>query len=177
MMNTPAFQRACSRIKLLLLDCDGVLTDGRIILGNGHDEFKFFSTKDGMGITLWRKAGNRCGVVTGRSSEGLSRRAAELDFDELHQGIGGKAAVIEEIIARRGLQLEEVAYIGDDLNDLPAKRRTGLFFAPADAHPVVRLHADYILSTDGGKGAVREAIDLMLTHQGRLEALIDEYLG
>lgn len=177
MMNTTAFQRACSRIKLLLFDCDGVLTDGRIILGNGKDEFKFFSTKDGMGVTLWRKAGNLCGAVTGRSSEALSRRAAELKFDELHQGIDGKSVTIEEIIARRGLKIEEVAYIGDDFNDLPAKRRTGLFFAPADAHPVVKLHADYVLVSKGGKGAVREAVDLMLTHQGRLEALVDEYLA
>ncbi|MBP7633055.1 HAD hydrolase family protein [Candidatus Ozemobacteraceae bacterium] len=177
MMNTTDFQRACARIKLLLFDCDGVLTDGRIALGNGHDEFKFFSTKDGMGLALWRKIGNLCGVVTGRSSEALIRRAGELKFDELHQGVAGKAAVIEEIIARRGLKPEEVAFIGDDFNDLPAKRRTGLFFAPADAHPIVRLHADFVLSSDGGKGAVREAVDLMLTHQGRLEALVDEYLA
>jgi len=177
MMNTTAFQRACTRIRLLLFDCDGVLTDGRIVLGNGQDELKFFSTKDGMGIALWHKAGHLCGAVTGRSSEALSRRAAELRFDELHQGIGSKAAVIEEIITRRGLRIEETAYIGDDFNDLPAKRRTGLFFAPADAHPVVKLHADYILTCSGGKGAVREAIDLMLTHQGRLEALVDEYLA
>lgn len=177
MMNHADFQRACARIRLLLFDCDGVLTDGRIVLGTDADEFKFFSTKDGMGITLWRKAGHACGAVTGRSSDALSRRARELGFEELHQGTGAKGEVIERILAGRGLAPEDVAYIGDDFNDLPAKRRTGLFFAPADAHPIVKQHADYLLATPGGMGAIREAIDLMLTHQGRLEALVDEYLA
>lgn len=170
-----AFKEACQKIKMLLFDCDGVLTDGRIILGNGV-EVKCFSTTDGMGLKLWKTAGFLSGSITGRSSEALSRRAEELKFDELHQGIARKGGVFEEILNRRGLGAEEVAYIGDDINDLPVGARAGLFFVPANHHPVIRPYADYILNSTGGHGVIREVADIILGHKGLMEGLVADFL-
>jgi 3-deoxy-D-manno-octulosonate 8-phosphate phosphatase (KDO 8-P phosphatase) len=180
-MNTPlkspaGFVDACKKIRMLLFDCDGVLTDGRIVLGNNGTELKFFSTCDGIGMNLWKKGGFSCGVISGRSSEALSQRARELKFDELHQGSMSKGEVLADIMQRRGLEAEEIAYIGDDLNDLPVGTKVGLFFVPANHSLAIRPYADYILSTSGGHGAVREAIDLILGHKGLLEQLVQSYI-
>jgi 3-deoxy-D-manno-octulosonate 8-phosphate phosphatase (KDO 8-P phosphatase) len=171
-MKTQSFEAKCKKIKLLLFDCDGVLTDGRIILGSNSMELKFFSATDGMGIKLWRKAGYLAGCITGRYSEALDKRAKELKFDELHQSIGQKGAVLDDIISRHGLSLEEVAYVGDDVNDLPVGTRVGLFFVPANHHSYVRPYADYCLTASGGHGAIREVVDLILENQGRLGEVI-----
>ncbi len=170
-----AFKEACCKIKILLFDCDGVLTDGRIILGSNGMELKCFSTVDGMGLKIWRTAGFLSGSITGRSSDALSRRAEELKFDELHQGIARKGEVFDEILKRRGLVPEEVAYIGDDINDLPAGSRAGLFFVPANHHISVRQYADYILTSAGGHGVIRETVDIILGHKGLLENLIADF--
>lgn len=180
-MNTPlkapaGFVNACQKIKMLLFDCDGVMTDGRIVLGNGGTELKFFSTCDGIGLNLWKRAGMLCGVISGRNSEALSQRARELNFDELHQASKTKGEVLSEIMTRRGLSADEIAYIGDDLNDLPVGTRVGLFFAPANHHPSIRPYTDYVLSASGGHGAVREAVDLILGHKGLLEKLIQGFI-
>lgn len=171
-----AFKSACQSIKMLLFDCDGVLTDGRIILGSNNIELKCFSTTDGMGLKLWKTAGLLAGSITGRSSDALIRRAEELKFDELHQGIARKGEVLEEIMQRRGLQAHEIAYIGDDINDLPVGARVGLFFVPANHHPVIRPYADYILDARGGHGVIRETVDIILTHQGLMEGLVADFL-
>ncbi|RCK81294.1 MAG: 3-deoxy-D-manno-octulosonate 8-phosphate phosphatase [Candidatus Ozemobacter sibiricus] len=167
---------ACRPVKLLLFDCDGVLTGGQIVLGNGDLDLKLFSTRDGLGIGLWHRAGYACGVVTARWSEALARRAQELKFEEVHQSTSNKRETVRAIRERRGLRREEVAYVGDDLNDLCVKHEVGLFFAPADAHPAVASRADHHLRTPGGQGAVREAIDLILTAQHRYDDLIATYL-
>jgi 3-deoxy-D-manno-octulosonate 8-phosphate phosphatase (KDO 8-P phosphatase) len=174
---TPAaFKEACQKIKMLLFDCDGVLTDGRIILGSQNIEVKCFSTTDGMGMKLWKTAGFLGGSITGRSSEALTKRAEELKFDELHQGIARKGEVLAQILQRRQLQPEEVAYIGDDINDLPVGARVGLFFVPANHHPVIRPYADYILDSSGGHGVIREVVDIILGHKGLMEGLVADFL-
>jgi len=172
-----AFINSCRNIKMLLFDCDGVMTDGHVVLGNNGLELKFFSATDGIGLKMWNKSGLLSGCITGRASEGLERRAAELKFDELHQGVSRKGDVLQEIIKKRSLTPEEVAYIGDDLNDLPIGTRVGLFFVPANHHPSIRPFADYVLSTKGGHGAVREAVDLILAHKGLTEALIRGFIN
>jgi 3-deoxy-D-manno-octulosonate 8-phosphate phosphatase (KDO 8-P phosphatase) len=172
-----AFKDACLNIKMLLFDCDGVLTDGRIILGSSGMEVKCFSTTDGMGLKLWRTAGFLSGSITGRSSDALSKRAEELKFDELHQGIARKGSILEEILHRRGLKADEVAYIGDDVNDLPVGARVGLFFVPANHHPVIRPYADYILDSSGGHGVIRETVDIILNHKGLMEGLVADFLN
>ena len=171
-----AFKEACKKIKMLLFDCDGVLTDGRIVLGSNGSEMKFFSTVDGLGIKLWHDAGLMAGSITGRSSEALEKRASELKFEELHQGIALKGKVLAEILERRNLKPEEVAYIGDDINDLPVGTRVGLFFAPANHHPSIRPYTDYILDADGGHGVIREVVDIILGHKGMMEDLIRKYI-
>lgn len=166
------FSDCCKKIKLLLLDCDGVLTDGRIVLGNDGIELKFFGTTDGMGIKLWHDAGFLVGCITGRESGALSKRAQELKFDELYQNIAKKAPAYEEVLKKRGLKPEEVAYIGDDVNDLPIGTKVGLFFVPANHHPYIKPFADYVLQSYGGHGAIREAIDIMLSNKGVLDEVI-----
>lgn len=177
LLKTPeGFKIACQKIKILLFDCDGVLTDGRIVLGSNGTELKFFSTSDGMGLKLWRDAGFLSGSITGRASEALSKRAAELKFDELHQGVARKGEVLEEILKRRGIAPDEVAYVGDDLNDLPVGIRAGLFFIPANHHPEIRPYADIVLNASGGYGAIREVVDLILTRKGLMEGLVKSYI-
>jgi len=170
------FKRRCRSIKLLLFDCDGVLTDGGIVLGNQDAEMKFFSTKDGMGIHLWHKAGLLCGCITGRRSESLEKRAKELEFEEVHQNVSNKKEILRNILNRRNFSREQVAFIGDDVNDLPLLGNVSVFFAPADAHPEVSNRADFVLKARGGHGAVREAIDNILSNKNLMEDLIAAYL-
>jgi 3-deoxy-D-manno-octulosonate 8-phosphate phosphatase (KDO 8-P phosphatase) len=171
-----AFKQACQQIELLLFDCDGVLTDGRIILGSNGFEAKCFSTTDGMALKIWKTAGFKAGAITGRSSDALSKRAEELKFDELHQGIARKGEILKQILAERQLEPEQVAYIGDDINDLPVGARVGLFFVPANHHPSIRPYADFILDAAGGHGVIREAVDIILGHKNMLEKLIAGFL-
>lgn len=172
-----AFAANAPRVKMLLFDCDGVFTDGSIILGTDGFECKLFHTQDGMGIDLWRRAGHTCGCITGRTSEALTRRAQELRFDEIHQQVKNKRVVFDEICTRRGLEPAEVAYVGDDLNDLPLLGKAGLFFCPADANPEVLKRAQVILTRFGGRGAIREVIDVLLGVQGKLQEVVATYLG
>ena len=176
MANPKWFKNACKKIKLLLFDCDGVLTDGRVILGSNGFELKNFSTTDGMGAKLWHDAGLACGVVTGRKSEAVSKRAEELHFEEVHQGIAAKGKTLDEILKRRNLKPEEVAYIGDDINDLPLGMRVGLFFAPSDHHKAIRPYVHFILETKGGEGVIREVVDIILTNKGLLEEVLFAYI-
>jgi len=172
-----AFNLSCRKIRMLLFDCDGVMTDGHVVLGNNGLELKAFAAADGIGLKMWKKSGLLAGCITGRASQGLERRAGELKFDELHQGVTRKGDVLAEIMQKHGLAREEVAYIGDDLNDLSVGTRVGLFFVPANHHPSVRPYADYVLSTCGGSGAVREAIDLILDRKGLIDGLIEGFIN
>lgn len=157
---------AAKHIKLLLMDCDGVLTDGRLYFTANGEAMKVFHVRDGQGIVLWHKAGFRSGIISGRDAEGiLQARAQELGMDYLSVRSEDKVRDFEAILVEAGVSEEETAYIGDDLGDLPLMRRVGLPVAVADAIPEVIEAAAYVTKARGGQGAVREAIDLILAAQ------------
>jgi 3-deoxy-D-manno-octulosonate 8-phosphate phosphatase (KDO 8-P phosphatase) len=154
------------RIRLVLMDVDGVLTDGGILFVDGGSEGRTFDAKDGVGLHLLRGAGLSTGVISGRTSPAVRRRARELRMNEVHLRVRDKLAAYEDILKRRGLEDDAVCYVGDDIVDLPVMRRVGLPAAPADAHPAVLREAKLITRAAGGKGAVREIADLILEIQG-----------
>lgn len=171
-----AIQERAARIKLLLMDCDGVLTDGRIwILENGEDQ-KAFHTRDGLGIDLLHRAGLKSGIISGRTSSALERRAQSLGVSYLWQGRDDKRQAFADTLAQAQVTNEEVAFIGDDLTDLPLMGQSGLAVAVADAVADVRERAHYVTQANGGYGAVREVIELILRAQGRWDALVKSYL-
>jgi len=153
------------KIKLLLLDVDGVLTDGRIFLDNQGNELKAFHVRDGHGIKMAQRAGIIVGIITGRTSEVVNIRARELGIQEVHQGAHDKIGVYDSVIAKYHLRDDEVAYIGDDVVDLDIFKRVGMAVTVADADPSVKPHVDIIMKSEGGRGAVREFINLILKHQ------------
>lgn len=153
------------RVRLILMDVDGVLTDGGIVLGPDGFEIKRFDVQDGMGLTLAREAGLCTGIITGRRSAAVERRARELAMDEVHQGCGLKEEVLDEILRNRGIDAAEVAFIGDDVQDIPVLRRVGLPVCVANGTAAARREAKYVTKRAGGHGAVREVIDLVLSVQ------------
>lgn len=165
-----------ARIKLLAMDVDGVLTDGRIILGNHGEELKSFNVHDGLGITLAHQAGLHTAIITGRESEIVRRRGTELKIQDIHQKVLDKAACIQQLLDKYNLQIEEVAFIGDDLNDVPLFLRVGLAVAVADAAPEARKYAHFTTAAQGGRGAVREIITYILQTQGKWEPIIEKYV-
>lgn len=153
-------------IKLLLLDVDGVMTDGRIIYDQQGNELKAFDVKDGHGLKLLQRAGIKVGVITGRSSPVVSLRAKELGVEILYQGAKVKLEPYLEILEATGLTDHQVAYMGDDLIDLPILRRVGFSATVADAVPQMAEHVDYVTCRPGGRAAVREVCDLLLKAGG-----------
>ena len=151
------------KIKLLLMDCDGVLTDGRLYYGASGEELKVFNARDGQGIVDWRKAGNRSGIITGRNSPIVELRAKELGIDFVLQGRKEKVSALNELILQAGVLREEVAFIGDDTPDSELFPFVGLAFAVADAHESVLSLAHYATTANGGYGAVREVVDMILS--------------
>src|SRR5258706_15919119 len=150
------------RVELILSDVDGVMTDGSVVFDNQGIETKLFHIRDGFGIKLWRRAGYRFGMITGRSSHIVRMRAAELGVDIVRQGVEDKLAVAEKIVAEAKLTPQQVCYVGDDLPDLPAMRYVGLAVAVADGSEELRRAAHYVTTTPGGRGALRETIELIL---------------
>ncbi len=174
----PVILEKARAVRLLVLDCDGVLTDGSLLYGNDGEELKAFSILDGLGIKLLRAGGVDVAIITGRRSALLERRARELGItDLLLQGREDKLVALQELIATRKLSLDAVAYCGDDLPDLPAIRAAGLGIAPANAWPLVCKHADWVTIRLGGSGAVREICEGILHAQGKLHAAMALYLG
>ena len=161
-------QTKAKNIKLLLLDVDGVMTDGRIILDNQGNELKAFHVRDGHGIKLAQRAGIVVGIITGRKSEVVNIRARELGITEVHQGAHEKIVVYDQILKKYGFRDAEVAYMGDDVVDLAIFKRAGLAVTVADADPAVKPFADLVTRASGGRGAVRELINLILKKQGNL---------
>ncbi|MEP4147612.1 MAG: HAD-IIIA family hydrolase [Halioglobus sp.] len=155
-------------IKILALDVDGVLTDGRIYYGNEGEELKSFSIKDGLGVKLLQKDGIEVVLITGRSSEIVARRARELGINEVIQGREDKITALREICTARQLQTEQCAYMGDDLPDLGAVRAAGIGMAPADAVSPLLVAADWVSDFGGGAGAVRQACEQLLSWRGSL---------
>jgi 3-deoxy-D-manno-octulosonate 8-phosphate phosphatase (KDO 8-P phosphatase) len=164
------------RTKLLILDVDGVLTDGRIILDSEENELKSFHVRDGHGIKMLIKVGIQVAIVTGRYSVVVTRRAQELGIAEVYQRCHIKTVALDHILEKFGLREEEVAYMGDDIVDIPIFRRVGLSIAVNDAADEAKEHAIMITRERGGKGAVREVCDFLLKAKGLWEPLIGEYL-
>jgi YrbI family 3-deoxy-D-manno-octulosonate 8-phosphate phosphatase len=155
------------RIKLLLLDVDGVLTDGGVYYSNSGEELKKFNIQDGYGIVKLQRLGVKVGIITGRVSKIVERRASELGITEVHQNLDDKAKAFDEVCRRLGVTEREVAYVGDDEPDLPVLKRVGFSAAPHDAVPSVAKAVHYRCRRSGGHGAVREVIDLIIAHQDR----------
>jgi 3-deoxy-D-manno-octulosonate 8-phosphate phosphatase (KDO 8-P phosphatase) len=163
-------QARARRIRLLLLDVDGVLTDGSVVLLGDGQEIKSFYVRDGTAIVLARREGIQVGLLSGRSSDVTLRRAAELGITLVVQGELDKGTAFDRIVADAGLDAADVAYMGDDLLDLPVLRRAGLSAAPADAVREVLAEADWVSGQPGGRGAVRELVELLLSSRGRWDS-------
>ncbi|MFZ5722314.1 MAG: KdsC family phosphatase [Pseudomonadota bacterium] len=171
-------QEKARAVRLLALDCDGVLTDGSLLYGNDGEELKAFSILDGLGIKLLRASGVQVAIITGRKSEIVKRRARELGIDNLLlQGREDKLVALRELAQQTGIALDAIAYCGDDLPDLPAIRAAAFGIAPANAHGLVREHADWVTTAAGGAGAVREITDFLMQAQGTLPAALAPYLA
>lgn len=170
-------QERLRQIKLLLLDVDGVLTDGHLYFSNQGDEFKAFSTLDGHGIKMLQKSGVRVGIITGRTSNLVAKRAADLGITLLVQGREDKWDALQEIRQDHPFPLEQIAFMGDDWPDLTVMGRVGLALAPANAHFSVAERAHWMSQFVGGKGAVREACDIIMLAQGTFDTVLKPYLG
>jgi len=161
------------RLQLLLLDVDGVLTDGGLHLIDDDREAKRFDVQDGMGITLARAAGLEVGILTGRESKVVRRRAEELSIPHVWQGSDDKGKTLDEVTRQTGISEDAIGYMADDVQDLPVLRRVGLTLAPRNARDAVKRECDLITRTAGGDGAVREAIDRLLEVRGEKEAVYE----
>jgi len=167
--------KSAQKIKLLLLDVDGVLTDGRLYYGNSGEELKAFDIQDGLGIKLLQSAGIKVGIITGRSSDLVKRRAKELSIDPVIQGREDKLTALNELLKDMNFNLEEIAFVGDDLPDLAVVRRVGLGITPANGNHILASQALWQTKKSGGNGAVREVAELILIAQGKLESLLASY--
>ena len=174
-MSGPAAREKARSVRWLILDVDGVLTDGRIILDGGGGEWKAFDVRDGQRIVLAAHEGIRTVFLTGRSSQVVERRAAELGVYRVFQGAHDKGETMELFFREEGVSREETAYLGDDIVDLPALRRAGLAAAVGDAVPEVQAVADWIAAASGGCGAVRELIEFILVAQDRWESALARF--
>ncbi len=175
-MKSPALSEKLKGIQLLLLDVDGVLTDGGIIYNEDGNEIKIFNVKDGFGLKLLMGAGVTVGIVTGRKSQALCHRCSDLGIRYLLDGVQDKAKVLERITEQTGVSADHTAFMGDDLPDLALMRRVGLSIAVADAHKMVREKADWITSAAGGCGAVREVCEALLTARGLWKNLTADWI-
>ena len=175
-MKRPAFPRArARRIRLLVLDVDGVLTDGRIVYDERGNELKCFDVQDGAGIAFWHRAGLPSAIITARRSRLVTRRAKELGVTRLYQRALAKLPAFEDCLKRLHVTPAAVCVIGDDLMELPLMRRAGLAVAVANAVPEVQAAAHYVTTHAGGRGAVRETVELLLKAQGRWPAILARY--
>jgi 3-deoxy-D-manno-octulosonate 8-phosphate phosphatase (KDO 8-P phosphatase) len=163
-----------SLIKAIFFDVDGVLTDGRINYDDSGRELKSFNVKDGLIISHLKKAGIVTGAISGRESSAVTRRCAELKVDFCHQGIVDKAAAFEKLLKHYKLKTKDVAFIGDDINDLSVFRLTGFSICPADTFDYIKEQVDLVTYAKGGGGVLREVADLVLASQGLLEKIVKE---
>jgi 3-deoxy-D-manno-octulosonate 8-phosphate phosphatase (KDO 8-P phosphatase) len=175
--NAATIERKASRIRLMLFDVDGVLTDGRILVHGDGSESKQFSIRDGTGLVWAQRAGLVTGLLSARHSPATSVRAAQLGIRIVRQQPGEKLDAFRQLVGDERLADDEVAFMGDDLLDLPVLTRVGLSAAPADAVEEVRSRVDWVSSFRGGRGAAREFVELVLRAQGRWDSLVREYLS
>jgi len=166
-----------ARIRLVLLDVDGVLTDGRLILGDDGQEYKAFNSKDGHGLKMLQRHGVAAGIITGRTSKVVEHRVRDLGIRHVHQGCAEKLPVYRRLLSELALAPEQCAFVGDDVVDLPIMLDVGLAVAPSDAHPLVQRHAHWTTPSPGGRGCARELCELMLYALGAYERAMQEYLS
>lgn len=176
-IDTEALVQKARQIRLLALDVDGVLTDGRLYMGANGEELKAFNTLDGHGIKLLQQSGVKVGIITGRTSPLVARRAAELGIELLLQDRLDKLTALNEMLQEAQLDLTQVAFMGDDVPDLAPMCRVGLALTVPNAHPVVRQRAHWQSTRKGGEGAVREACDWLMQAQETFDAMIARYLN
>lgn len=169
------FTQKAARLRLLVLDVDGILTDGCIYYGNSGEELKAFNIKDGLGIKMLQRAGIAVAIITGRESIIVARRAAELGISDVIQGREDKLTALTALCREKDLPMEHCAYMGDDLPDLAAISSAGLGLTVSDAVEAVKLEADWISGAPGGRGAVREACEAILDARDQLAALQAKY--
>jgi len=167
----------CGPIELLLVDVDGVLTDGAIVVNDHGVETKHFHVRDGSAFGLWKSTGKRAAILSGRSAPVVDRRAAELGIAPVIQGASSKAGPFRALIAELGLEPRQVCYVGDDLADLPVLAAVGLAACPADAADEVRRAAHFVARAAGGRGVVREVVELILKRQGHWDRLVAPLLA
>lgn len=172
---TPEILERAKRVKLVILDIDGVMTDGRIIYSIYGDELKFFDVTDGFGITLLRKAGIRTAIITAKKSRIVKMRARDMRINYVYQGFNEKLKALKKVLRKTRIKAEEVCFIGDDLIDLPVLKRVGFGVAVPNAMDEVRQHAHFTTSRSGGRGAVREICDLILKAQGKWDSATSKY--
>jgi 3-deoxy-D-manno-octulosonate 8-phosphate phosphatase (KDO 8-P phosphatase) len=165
-----------AKVKLVLFDVDGALTDARLILGDDGQEYKAFNSKDGHGIKMLQRNGVAAGIITGRTSRVVEHRVRDLNIPHMYQGCVDKHPVFRELIARLELAPEQTAYVGDDVVDLPIMLEVGLAVAVADAHPLVKQHAHWVTPSGGGRGAGREVCEMIMHAQGTYAAEMLKYL-
>src|SRR5262245_16829851 len=173
----PELASPAAKIELILLDVNGVLTDGSIVYGDDGTEIKRFHVRDGSGLKLWHLAGKRSAIVSGRKSPAVERRAAELGIASVFQGCAEKLPVFGVLLTETGLRAEQVCVIGDDLADLPLLRRAGLAVAVADACSEVCAAADHVTALPGGRGAVRDTVEWLMKLQRLWKTTVGRYTG
>ena len=179
----PAFEIApqvldlASQVKLLLFDVDGVLTDGRLVIGDDGQEYKAFNSRDGHGIKMLQRHGVAVGIITGRTSEVVKHRVKDLDIKYVHQGCKEKLPAYRQLIAELALTPEQTGYVGDDVVDLPIMLQVGLAIAVQNAHPLVKKHAHWITPSIGGYGAARETCEMVLFAQQTYQKEMQRYLA
>jgi len=171
-----SFTERARAVRLLILDVDGVLTDGGLQFDNRGEEYKTFNSLDGHGIRMLLDSAIEVAVITGRKSKIVSHRMSELGVKHVYQGCGDKLSAFEDLLQTTGLKPEMAAYVGDDLPDLPILQRVGFAIAVNNAHDFVKQHCDWVTNLHGGKGAVREITDLILESQSLLDARQKQYL-
>jgi YrbI family 3-deoxy-D-manno-octulosonate 8-phosphate phosphatase len=167
----------CRRIELLVIDVDGVLTDGGIVYDDHGAELKSFHVRDGAAVRIWQMVGKRSAVLSGRRSPVVERRAQEMGIDRVIQGVSEKLPAFAELLAQERLAAVQACFVGDDLPDLPVLRNCGLAVAVPDACPEARQAAQFVTQTPGGKGAVRETVELILRCQGLWQGLVEKFDG
>jgi len=172
----PALRKKARKIRVLLLDVDGVLTDGAITINDRGEEIKTFNVRDGQGIKLLRESGVEVGLISARSSRAVSYRARELGIHMVYQGVRDKVEAFERMKAKRGYKDSEVAYVGDDLMDLPLLRAAGLAITVRDGCQELKSRVDYVTNQRGGCGAVREVAELLLRAHDNWRKVVSEYL-
>lgn len=163
-------------IRLLIFDVDGVLTDGSLFLGDDGQEYKAFNSRDGHGMVSLQYTGVKIAIITGRSSDVVRLRMASMGIEHVYQGHRNKVPPFEELKAKLALEIEQIAYVGDDVVDLPIMRRVGLAIAVQDAHPLVKQHAHWQTPSAGGRGAGRDVCELIMEAQGTLQGMYRRYL-